>query len=106
MGNKGDLRDFQWGKAVAARPAGLSISETADVLGFLQTTSRVYRGWVEKIKYTMNRRSVVKTPHCCRMSERSSTLLNLCHDQLSSFEGSEVSSTQYTLVSVCIMVNT
>src|SRR5512133_128448 len=44
MVKKGDLRDFDRGMVVAARRAALSISETADLLGFSCTTiSRVYR---------------------------------------------------------------
>ena len=44
MGKKGDLSDFERGLVVGARRAGLSISETADLLGFSRTTiSRVYR---------------------------------------------------------------
>ena len=42
MGKKGDLSDFERGLVVGARRAGLSISETADLLGFSRTTiSRV-----------------------------------------------------------------
>ena len=44
MGQKGDLSDFERGMVVCARRAGLSISKTADLLGFSRTTiSRVYR---------------------------------------------------------------
>ncbi len=43
MGKKGDLSDFERGMVVGARWAGLSISKTADLLGFSRTTiSRVY----------------------------------------------------------------
>ncbi len=38
MGKKGDLSDFERGMVVAARRAGLSISNTADLLGFSHTT--------------------------------------------------------------------
>ncbi len=44
MGKKGILSDFESGMVVGARRAGLSISKTADLLGFSRTTiSRVYR---------------------------------------------------------------
>ncbi len=44
MGKKGDLSDFERGMVVGARRTGLSISKTADLLGFSHTTiSRVYR---------------------------------------------------------------
>ncbi len=38
MGKKGALSDFERGMVVGARRAGLSISETADLLGFSHTT--------------------------------------------------------------------
>ena len=44
MGNKCDLSDFDHGMIVGAKQNGLSISETADLLGFSHTTvSRVCR---------------------------------------------------------------
>ncbi len=40
MGKKGDLSDFENGMVDGARWAGLSISKTADLLGFSHTTIR------------------------------------------------------------------
>lgn len=38
MGNRGNLRDSERGMVVGARQASLSISETADILGFSNPT--------------------------------------------------------------------
>ncbi len=51
MGKKGDLSDFECGMVVGAKLADMSISKTADLLGFSRTTiSRVYRERSEKEK--------------------------------------------------------
>ncbi len=56
MGKKGDLRDFERGMVVGVRRTGLSISQTADLLGFSHTTiSRVYRECSEKKKLSRER---------------------------------------------------
>ncbi len=51
MGKKGDLSDFECGMVVGAKLADMSISKTADLLGFSRTTiSGVYRERSEKEK--------------------------------------------------------
>ncbi len=56
MGKKWDLSDFEHGRIVGARRAGLSISKTADLLGFSHTIiSMVYRELSEKEKISSER---------------------------------------------------
>lgn len=43
MGKQGNLSDFECGKVVGVRWAGLSNPETADLLGFSRTAIRFYR---------------------------------------------------------------
>ncbi len=53
---KGDLSDWTWNGCVGDRRTGLSISETADLLGFsLTTISRVCGEWSEKEKISSER---------------------------------------------------
>uniref|UniRef100_A0A9J7ZE42 Tc3 transposase DNA binding domain-containing protein n=1 Tax=Cyprinus carpio carpio TaxID=630221 RepID=A0A9J7ZE42_CYPCA len=59
MRKKGDLSDFERGMVVGARRAGLSISKTAELLGFSRTTiSRVNREWSKKEKISSDERQL------------------------------------------------
>jgi len=49
MGQKSDLSNFERGMVDGARQAGLSISQSAQLLGF--SISRVYKEWYEKGKH-------------------------------------------------------
>jgi len=53
MGKKDDLSKFEGGMVVGARRAGLSISQSAQLLGF----SRVYKEWCEEGKTSSMRQS-------------------------------------------------
>uniref|UniRef100_A0A9J7YBC7 Tc3 transposase DNA binding domain-containing protein n=1 Tax=Cyprinus carpio carpio TaxID=630221 RepID=A0A9J7YBC7_CYPCA len=58
MGKKGDLSNFERGMVVGARRAGLSVSQSAQLLGFSRRTiSRVYKEWCEKGKTSSMRQS-------------------------------------------------
>ncbi len=55
MEKKGNLSDFERGMVVGARRAGLSISKTADLLGFSRKTiSRVTENGLKKRKYPVS----------------------------------------------------
>ncbi len=55
MGKKGDLSDFERGMVVGVRRTGLSISKTADLLGFSHTTiSRFTENDLKKRKYPVS----------------------------------------------------
>uniref|UniRef100_A0A3B3QF02 Transposase Tc1-like domain-containing protein n=1 Tax=Paramormyrops kingsleyae TaxID=1676925 RepID=A0A3B3QF02_9TELE len=58
MGKKGDLSNFERGMVVGARRAGLSISQSAQLLGFSRTSiSWVYKEWCAKGKTSSMRQS-------------------------------------------------
>uniref|UniRef100_A0AAY5KR02 Tc3 transposase DNA binding domain-containing protein n=1 Tax=Esox lucius TaxID=8010 RepID=A0AAY5KR02_ESOLU len=58
MGKKGDLSNFERGMVVGARRAGLSISQSAQLLEFSRTSiSKVYKEWCKKGKTSSLRQS-------------------------------------------------
>jgi len=60
MGKKGDLSNFEHGMVVGARRADLSISQSAQLLGFSCTTiSTVYKEWCEKGKTSSMRKMLM-----------------------------------------------
>jgi len=60
MGEKGDLSDSERGMVVGFRRAGLSMSETADLLRFSPTTiTKVYREWSEKVSQSSHHLKLV-----------------------------------------------
>ena len=54
MGKKGDLSDFERGMVVGARRAGLSMSETDDLLGFSQPSLGFTENGPKKRKYAVS----------------------------------------------------
>ena len=54
MGKKEDLSDFERGMVVGARRAGLSISKTADLLGFSQPSLGFTENGPKKRKYPVS----------------------------------------------------
>ncbi len=58
MGKKGDLSDFERGMVVGARQADLSISKTADLLGFSHANLGFTENCPKKIKYPVTGRCV------------------------------------------------
>ncbi len=50
MGKKWDLSDFERGMVVGARRAGLTISKTADLLGFSRITVAPQKIYAYKVK--------------------------------------------------------
>lgn len=58
MGKKSDLSEFDRGRVVGARRAGLSVSAAASLLGFSRTTvSRVFREWSQRRAVSSSRQS-------------------------------------------------
>jgi len=63
MGKKGDLSNLERGMVVGARQAGLSNSQSAQLLGFSCTTvSGVYKEWCEKGKTSSMRQMNSRGP--------------------------------------------
>ncbi len=58
MGKKGDLSDFERGMFVGVRRTALSISKTADLLGFSHTT--ISRVWSETLERMVRKRENIQ----------------------------------------------
>uniref|UniRef100_A0A9J8ANG6 Transposase IS30-like HTH domain-containing protein n=1 Tax=Cyprinus carpio carpio TaxID=630221 RepID=A0A9J8ANG6_CYPCA len=75
MRKKGDLSDFERGMVVGARRAGLSISKTAELLGFSRTTiSRVNREWSKKEKISSDERQLCGQKYDRKATQQKTTL--------------------------------
>uniref|UniRef100_A0A9J8DBA5 Transposase Tc1-like domain-containing protein n=1 Tax=Cyprinus carpio carpio TaxID=630221 RepID=A0A9J8DBA5_CYPCA len=77
-GKKGDLSNFERGMVVGARQAGLSISQSAELLELSRTSiSRVYKEWCEKGKTSSMRQSCGRKCLVDARADRRATLTEI-----------------------------